>query len=96
MPAVLNPLESKPAETTATPAQAKDPKAPTNLATKGPTPNSGLRAVSPRSNEKEIEAVKNDIDKFVFQELNTADATITTIAAKKRRPYIAEKVEEGE
>ncbi len=66
MPAILNPMDSKPIDTSATAAAAKDPKAPSSVVTKGQTPNTGLRAMSPRSNDKEIETVKNDIEKFVF------------------------------
>lgn len=94
MPAILNPMDTKANDVTTT-AAAKDSKAPSTVVTKGQTPTSGLRAVSPKSNDKEIETVKNDIEKFAFQEINTADATITTIAAKKRRTYAVEKVEEG-
>lgn len=96
MPAILNPMDNTKANDVTTTAAAKDSKAPSTVVTKGQTPTSGLRAVSPKSNDKEIETVKNDIEKFAFQEINTADATITTIAAKKRRTYAVEKVEEGE
>lgn len=35
-----------------------------------------------------MEVVKADLDKFQFQEINVVDATVTTIAAKKRRQFV--------
>lgn len=49
---------------------------------------------------KPEEIVKNDLEKFSFTELNVAECTITTIAAKKRRTFVdpfvyKEQTEEG-
>jgi hypothetical protein len=43
----------------------------------------------PTQNDKlDLEIIKGDLEKYIYQELNVAELTITTIAAKKKRVFV--------